>query len=99
MPTPRHIQMRGEFQGVQTDPVNDDRKHIQDHIQSVTEHQQDNGKYHNHEVSKQRTHQFVYCGRNRRSRQTNGPETDIRNDVREHIYDTQQYRYDIGAAG
>ena len=99
MPAPRHIQMRGEFQRVQTDPVNDDRKYIQDHVQSVAEHQQDNGKNHKHEVSKQRTCQFVYgCG-DGRTRQTNGPESDIRNDIREHIYHAQQYRYDIGAAG
>ena len=59
MPTPRHIQMRGEFQGVESDSVNDDGQNVQDHIQSVAEDQKNDGKYHKHEIAEQGTDQLI----------------------------------------
>ena len=51
MATPRHIQMRGEFQSVEADAVNDDRQDIEDHVQAVAEHQKNDSQNHKQEIA------------------------------------------------
>ena len=41
--------MRGEFQSVEADAVNDDRQDIEDHVQAVAEHQKNDSQNHKQE--------------------------------------------------
>ena len=91
--------MRRKFQRVESDSVNDHRKDVEDHIESVTKHEQEDREDHKHKVSEERPCQLVYRGRDRRSRKSHRPKADIGDDVREHIDNAEQHRYDIDEAG
>ena len=98
MSTPEHVQMGGEFQGIKSDSVNNNGQNIQYHIEAVTEHQKDNGKNHEHKIAKQRTYKLVYGSGDGCASQTDGPKSDIGNDVGENVDYTKQDRNDIGKA-
>ena len=84
---PGHAQMGREFQSVQSDAVDHDGQNVQDHIQTVTKYQQDNGQDHQSEFAQEGASQFIDgCG-DRGACQTDCPKTNVGNNVREQVED------------
>ena len=82
--------MLREFQSVQSHAVNDYRKQVQYHVQAVSETQQNHHDNHHRKLSEHRSCHFVHRVAYRRAREGNRPQSDVRNDVAEHVDDSEQ---------
>ena len=80
--------------------MHDHRQDIQDHIQPVAKDQQDDSQDDKHEMTEQRSCQFVdRCG-NCRACKADRPKGGYRRPMsRKNVYDPKQYRYNIDQTG
>ena len=82
--------MGRKLQCVKSNSVNDNRKHVQYHIKSVTEHKKHYRNDYKHKVAKHWACKLIDRCRNCRACQTDCPKTNIRNNIRKYVNNAKQ---------